>query len=491
MRSRRRTAAALACALGFVAVWAALNPVVPPLPTSDLYTHLGVARHLLAGDGFVNDVVVPLSLAFPEAASVPQPLLHRPPGYPLLLTLPVLGAGGDPARAVDLVRLLHLLLLLVLAGTGTAALLRRRAGAAVAPWLAVLALNPLLAMTAVWGEVEVPAALLLLLLWLRLRGPARGLATARAAALTGLLAAATALLRADLFWVPLLWLFAARPWRRPRRLGVCLGSWLALLAPWLIRNAVVAGNPFFTLQAWGEHLKQTPEWPDYSIYRSLSPESLAQTLRERPEIVAAKLRVGLRYFAARSGQWLPWPMWAAGLAALAAPRLRRAVRRLRPRPVALLLLTTGLLVVAYAPLSHTLRYLAVMLPALSWEIWLELAVRLRARRTGGNELGRALILAGAATAALVLAPCRMPGWEAARAEAQALAPTLAPALTRLDAAAPGPIFTDSAALLWHGGRSGVWAPEDPAVLAELRRRLPELASAPIVLQFEEAPGLSR
>ena len=48
--------------------------------------------------GFVTDVVYPLSLAFPFAARVPQPLVHRPPGYPLLLTGPVALSGVDGSR---------------------------------------------------------------------------------------------------------------------------------------------------------------------------------------------------------------------------------------------------------------------------------------------------------------------------------------------------------------------------------------------------------
>ncbi len=90
----------LAAGLVFGCVWAVLHAPVPPDPNADLYDNLSVARHLVRGEGFLCDLAYPLSFAFPFAARVPQPLIHRPPGQPLLLTLPVLAARGDREAAV-------------------------------------------------------------------------------------------------------------------------------------------------------------------------------------------------------------------------------------------------------------------------------------------------------------------------------------------------------------------------------------------------------
>jgi len=46
----------LLVALLFVTVWSLANPPRPHLETSDIFTHLSVARHLVQGDGFVTDI---------------------------------------------------------------------------------------------------------------------------------------------------------------------------------------------------------------------------------------------------------------------------------------------------------------------------------------------------------------------------------------------------------------------------------------------------
>ena len=75
--------------------WPLLHPARPLLPTDDLYTHLSVTRHLARGDGFLCDIAYPLSFAWPFARVLPQPLVHRPPGWPVALLLPYAAVGGE------------------------------------------------------------------------------------------------------------------------------------------------------------------------------------------------------------------------------------------------------------------------------------------------------------------------------------------------------------------------------------------------------------
>ncbi|MBC8425406.1 hypothetical protein H8E07_14900, partial [bacterium] len=308
LAKRRLTATAAAVAL--LGAWLIMHPPIAHHANSDLYGHLSVARHLVRGDGFVNDVVYPLSLAFPFAASVPQPMIHRPPGYPLLLTLPVVLAGDDPARAQRLAGYLTVLLLGGLAWLGVRFALQVGRGDVVVPWLVVLLINPLLHMTVGWAQVEIAVALLLMLLWIRLQDQARTITT-RCAILDGLLAGGVALLRADLFWLPWLWLV----WRGQRRgqpLIIAMICWAAVLAPWWTRNALLTGDPFFTLQAHGEQLKETVLWPGYAIYVSLSPESFWHTLIHDPGLILRKMISGLRYYITRLDGWLPVSLWVSG-----------------------------------------------------------------------------------------------------------------------------------------------------------------------------------
>ncbi|MDO9694023.1 MAG: hypothetical protein Q7W56_04780 [Candidatus Latescibacteria bacterium] len=475
MSGGRRSATIAAAAVAFTLVWIVLHPATPSPPDSDLYTHLATARHLVRGEGFLNDVVYPLSLSFPFADRAPQPLIHRPPGYPVLLTLPVGLSGDDPHRAEVLTRLLQAALLGLTVAAGMAALQRRGRLDAALPWCATLLLSPLLAMTAGWSQVETPVALLLLLLWVRRRDGATP--SASATVFDGLLAAAVALLRTDLIWVPWLWLLLTGC--RGRALLRTAAVWALVMAPWWVRNLVVTGQPFFALQAYAEHLKGTAQLPGYAAYLRESPEWLGATLLRRPDVLFGKAVQGLVYYLARLDNWLPWGMLAAGVAA-AFVRRPGGARTLRP--TALLAGTLALMVIVYAPFSHDLRHLAVLLPAAAWELWLLLADRLREVRPAARPSARAAVLVATAALALALTPARLPGWDQARERAIAAAPGMPTAVARCRDLPPGPILTDSAALLWHARRAGVWWPREAGDAAQLRRHHPWLAEAPFVMQ---------
>ena len=229
----------LLAALIFLAVWVPWHPARPHLPTSDLYTHLSVARHLCRGEGFVTDMAYPLSFAFPFARKLPQPLIHRGPGYPLLLVLPHLASGGDPEKAVAAVRVLQLVLLGLTVWIGATAFLARGRKSNLGSWLVLLGLNPLLVFAVDWGFVELGCGLLLLALWLRVRDQAEGVVSGRSllrvGLADGLLAGLLVLLRLDLLWIPLLWWILLRR-AEPRRLLLAMLVIALTLTPWAVRN---------------------------------------------------------------------------------------------------------------------------------------------------------------------------------------------------------------------------------------------------------------
>ena len=476
--SRRHLTAGLTALLA-VAAWVLLHTPPAHDAGSDLYGQLGVARHLLRGDGFVNDAVYPLSLAFPFAAHVPQPLVHRPPGPSLLLTLPVALSGGDPGRAERLSGWLSVLLLGGIVWFGVHGVLTAGRGDTVLPWLALLLANPLLEMTVGWSHTEIPTALLLIWLWTRLRSGTAP--TPLSAPLDGALAAGVALLRPELAWLPWLWIL----WLGGRRRALLPSGlvWVVLMAPWWIRNFALTGDPVFTLQAYAEHLKGTTAWPGYAIYASLSPESFRHTLLHTPGLILDKTLDGLRYYLLRLDGWLPTALWIGG--AIAAG-LRIRASRDRRDPLLVLGVSLALATLLYAPLSHTLRYMAALMPVLSLELWRVTAERLETRGLG--RIARVGILGGMLLLCLTVLPAAMPGWDHAREEAAASAARLPAALDRLAAEPEGPIFTDSAALLWYGNRAGVWIPEDSQVVEEIRRRVPEMERAPTVRQGPNAGG---
>ena len=517
----------LPLAFAFVLVWVILHPQRPHMATSDLYTHLGVARHIVQGEGFLCDVVYPLSITFPFGARTPQPLLHRQPGFPLLLTIPYLLAGKDPTRTLNMVVLMQIGLLGAIVWLGSNALLRRRRGAAIAPWLLLLMVSPLLKYNVVWGQIETACGLVILALWLKLRDKATRPGRDLPAWLgIGLLAGALNLLRMDLFWIPALWLLASwcrrpanqvaevgtaamggtsgtdgtsdtdsTPAFRPVRISlstVVLAAmvWILLMTPWGIHNWRVTGNPFFKLQSYSEHVKMTSLWPGYSVYRSLSPEPFFETLRDNPRPVMLKLRSGIRFFLVNLRRWQPWPfLVTCGL--LVAVQLRRRRLSFCWSPL-VMLVTLGLMCLQYSLFDHDLRHLVPLLPVFTWEFCLLAADNLaewrrRTRWSRAPASANGWVLFIFVALCIRVAPQRLPGWDlAARgaAEDAYFVRHLAKCSASLP---PGPVFTDNAAVLWFNDRAGVWMPLTPEVEQEVRERIPDMAEAPWIRLWPPAP----
>lgn len=470
MGPRRRTALIGLVAAAWTVAWALLHPPTPHHANSDLYEQLTVARHLAAGDGFLTDIAYPLSAAFPFAARVPQPLIHRPPGYSLLLTPTILG-GVDPVAVLGRVRVLQLLLLAGIAATGLAVQIRAGRPDAGILWLGALLVNPLLDMGARWGQVEIAAGLAVLLLAVSTTGGG-----ARAGLRHGVLAGVLTLLRLELFWLP--WVLAAGRRRGGRRWWTAaLLAWAVLVAPWLARNARLTGDPVFSLQAYAEQRKGLPG-ETVSAYLTLEPESFVATARRAPAALAAKTMAGVRHQAARLGRWLPWPLLVLGVAAWRSGRPRRLPRR---RLAALCLA-----ILLYAPLSHDPRHLLPLLPLLLLGLCGGAAAVL-ARLTRN---GRARVTATAALLLLATAvwPARLPGWDAARRAAATDAPRVAALAAQARALPPGPLLADDAAVLWLAERVGMIRPADAADEARLRAVVAGMAGARVVAETPSPPA---
>ncbi|MFH2051181.1 MAG: hypothetical protein ABIK96_01830 [bacterium] len=455
LAGRGPAVAGILAALLFLAVWTPLQTERAVPPTSDLYTHLSVARHLLRGDGFLTDVTYPLSFAFPFARTLPQPLIHRMPGFAALLTLPVAAAGGDPARAVVFTQVFMALILAGIAGLGVWGLVRRGRGRGTWLWLVLLGASPLFAFAVEWGHDELAVGALLLGIRLALApggnpGPRR----------VGLMAGLLALVRLELIWIPVLW-WVAR-WGRDRRIWLMLAVLAAVMVPWSLRNLRVTGQPFFTLQGVAEHAKDTRTFPGYTVYRGLEPQPLVETLRRDPEALARKAARGLRFYRDDLTRLMPWP-WLAVLAAVPLAGLLRpsggaaAPRRVRIPPLGQVALTLVLMIVLYAPFDHDLRHLIPLLPVLFWELSRTLAgVRWPGHPRRAWLRGPVLGACGLILAFLL--PCPLPGWESAAADAARRQTLVAAAVEEARSPRQGVLFFEYSAVPWYADRPGVWSP---------------------------------
>lgn len=476
-------------AVAFGGVWLAVHPSQPQLPNGDVFTSLGVARHLAAGNGFLNDTSYPLFTAYEWGKELPQPLIHRPPGLSILLLPSWWLAGGDPARAEALVQPVMVVVIVAMALVGLLGLRRQDHLAGSGAWLVLLITSPFLALGVAWGWGEIPAAALLLGLWrLGRNRPPAGQSVGRTVAYAAL-CAVLAMLRSDLLWVPVLWWVVAALVDTRRRFLVSAQRTLiaavvgvVLIAPWYIHVASHTGNPLNNPLMEGVQLDLTEQWWDYPMLRSRTPLPLAENVAARPVQVLHKTAVGIKGYLRTLGLWLPWLIWIAGGALWLAQ-----VRRRRQRgesiwyaagPLGYLGVTLGLMMVEYGFFSHEPRHLLPLMPLLAWEgvVLADRALRPRLRRT----LVRGAVLAGLALLAAVVTPCGLGGERGNLATAQELAPVVDAVTAMNQDLPPGPVFADNAVVPWRLGRPMVWSPYDARIEAEIRCEVKGMTDAPWV-----------
>ena len=446
----------------------------------------------MRGDGFLCDIAYPLSFAWPFARALPQPLVHRPPGWPVALLVPYAAVGGDTHRLPGAVRALQVLVLAIIAGLGTAAWVRRGRIGAAAAWLVPLAACPLLPYAVDWGHTELPAAALLLSVWLRYRD---GLRTP--GAIDGLLTGLLALLRPELAWLPpvwWLWLAHRAPRGSPADAPRCVaGHARRAGADGSMAGAQRTAGRQPVLQRAGRGRGGQGHAHVARATRSTGNWSRSRPgmlLRDDPLPVARKTARGLRFFARELPGLVPWALPVLLLAGALAGR-RSGLRR-RPAaangpeaiaphpswlraPAPTALATMIALAALYAPLDHSLRHLLVMVPILAWEAapWLgewPWTLRRRGAVRPAWPAWRTVLAALVVAVPVVLLTQREPtGWAGAARDAvtmQAGALREAEVLRGLPADAVP--FVESAAAPWLADRAAVWSPRDEATAAAIR-----------------------
>lgn len=485
----RPAALVLGAGLVFAAAWLNLYPPVPQSPTGDVFTSLSTARHLDRGDGLLNDTIYPLFTAYPWGRDAPQPLLHRPPGLAVLLLPAWWLAGRDVVRAEAMVRPVMLAVLVLLVWLGVWALQRRRLGHAAPAWLLLLLFSPLLALAVHWGWGEIPSAVLLLALWLRLRWSGPADLSLRWTAGFALLAGVLALMRSDLLWVPCGWWFCAaacdrrRRWRRVAiRTALAAFVGVVVLAPWWLHVHRHTGSFLANPLTDAVQIDTSTHWWDYPMLRSRTPLPVGENIAAHPGQAVLRTCAGIRMYTRTLGHWLPWLVWATciGLWYL---RLRRRTRRgygaaRAMGPPGLLAATLCLLVLQYAFFSQETRHLLPLLPLFAWEAVVLGDEVLRRRRHG--PLARGAALAAVAAIALLVTPARLGGEAGNVAAAKASQDRVALVVQASAALPPGPVFSDSAIVPWRLDRPYIWNPFNDAIEAEIREAMPALREAPWV-----------
>lgn len=220
------------------------------------------ARNIAEGRGFVTSQLTPLSL-YAADTDAPIPDVTNPPLYPLTLAV-LFGAFGAKDSAVIAASLaffgLTTLMVFMLA--------RRSFSLGVASLAAVLFSTQFeTAKLAVSGSSAMMAAFFTVWFWYLLTAPeGRSPAHyARAGIVFGLGCLAhyslTLLAPAVLVYI---WFVCAR--RKTLAVAAFTAAAMMVALPWMIRNALVVGSPFFTVSEY-DMLINTDQYPSYSVHR--------------------------------------------------------------------------------------------------------------------------------------------------------------------------------------------------------------------------------
>jgi hypothetical protein len=245
-----------------------------------------VARSVAEGEGFVTRFVRPVGLRYQESA-IGQPELTRPPLYILVLALAMKFMEAADGTVVAVSAVFYFLALLLLWWFSRRFFPPETTALALLFW----AINPLLLRHSIDGGPGTFSAFLGLAFFAFLsRSPWSAPAAFGAGAAAGL--AALTRYSYALWLLPgLVFLWSASGQERWGRIKFFLGGAVLVLLPWLVRNALIAGNPVFSLQGYGLIVDTDPR-PGSIVWRSFSGASLA--LERAPFFVAKKFFLEFR-----------------------------------------------------------------------------------------------------------------------------------------------------------------------------------------------------
>ena len=266
LRSRGVVALLLIAAalIGIVSAHANQRGVEISIRGDDALEHAVMARRLARGEGFSTTVVYPAELRLGADAS--HPAVRQPPLWPLVLAAPfaVLGAEDGVARATT-IAIFGLLVAIA------AALAGARGGllAGVVAALAVATTTPNLLLAIQPVSATLFAVLIALVLWLCASG-----APAFAVGLACALAYLTRYSGILLLPAALVLVFARR--RDGRAVAWCLAGFALVAAPWWIRNLLIAGNPFYSLQTLALWIAPGAPAPGVGLLFEAQPELSSQ-----------------------------------------------------------------------------------------------------------------------------------------------------------------------------------------------------------------------
>ena len=423
-----------------------------------------MARNIAEGKGFVTSQLTPLSL-YAADSPAPIPDVTNPPLYPLTLAM-LFGTFGAKDSVVVATSLgffaLTTLMVFLLAQRAFSLGVAAVAGALFSTQFEVAKL-------AVSGSSAMMAAFLTIWFWYVLTAPGElgPRHYAKAGALFGLGCLAhyglALLLPAVLVYV---WFACAK--RKGLGIALFVAASLLVSSPWMIRNSLVAGSPFFTASQY-DIMINTDLYPAYGAHRIFGelPSPFGFALTHVP-LLASKALGGLLQL------YYQWPQ-QVGLYVL--PFFVLALfARLKDRPAVaarrLLIASIIIWTLAVALGDQAGIHLIGLIPiVIVFAAGCMLSVT--SRLIGSPGRATALLVAIVVFAAL-------PTWLALARNVTPAPPGIPALFADMDGVLPKDaiVVADCPwAVAWYGRRIAVWFPFDPRQLAPMEGKLGRVDAA--------------
>ncbi|GAB4346811.1 MAG: hypothetical protein Kow0099_28360 [Candidatus Abyssubacteria bacterium] len=399
-----------------------------------------LARNLSRGEGFTTKALVPVDLAI-DPRIEDHPDCWRDPLFPLMVCAVYLVTGAREHGGV-LVSGLFFVLLAPLSYLFARNMCGRAAGISASLVTMIL---PQMWDYSLHALTEMPFAFMLAALLYALHAGASPM-------LTGIVFGLCYLTRhnAIVFLPVVIWYLVAVDARTRREMGRFAVGALAVALPWLVRNAVVTGNPLFSLQNFNLAMF-TETYPGYTIYASFDRVNVFATLWEHPGEMFEKYTRGLNYL---TGELVSLTHPLILLSFVGGALAFRAARRSRFLLYALLIMIMiqfHLVAASVSPVESLNRYFVPFIPVI-----VAFAVFALFQRLPMNPQLWALQVLMAVLVVVVIAISDDPGWNINYGAIRAIGEEEVEYIRRLE---EGPVVTDQPwELAWKADRIAIWAP---------------------------------
>lgn len=254
---------------------------------SDGNDYAGLGRSIIRGEGFCLGHLYPLAFVF--NSNIPQPDNIWAPSYPVYLSLWFI-VLGDNDTAILMATIFMVWLMIAAAYYCGKTLLGDNWGILAAT---LVGLNQSVLKVALEGSPEILAGALLAFSYILVTGKGGKYRVILSAVIFAI--AVLARYQIAVLAIPFV-IFLPR--RDLKRAALWVAVMIVSLMPWLVRNYLVLGSPFFTLQTYGEFTKGMGHLKHYYlVYRSFEPVTLGYALGNFPFYVFKKFAAGIVFFA--------------------------------------------------------------------------------------------------------------------------------------------------------------------------------------------------